>query len=117
MDEELFRHALLKLSRSGVILCKDCQQPAHIINQDDSAMTECRACQQRLPLSYIDLALLSGALLKYAVSDNYHETLPTLDISLDEARDIANDIVEWKEKINKQSLKSNLKVILGNRGK
>ena len=117
MDEMVTQHAIFKIMDSNIIPCS-CGSYRKIIQKKvpDTLITQCTKCDAEESFNIADLAIIGGALLKYAVAENYEPKLKAPNVSNEQVCQMIEDLEglnDWPEEFKRQTLRSKLKILKG----
>jgi len=117
IDEMVVQHAIFKILDSEIIPCS-CGSNRKVIQKKvpDTLVTQCTKCNAEEPFNIADLALIGGALMNYAVAENYEPKLKTPNVSNEQVCQIIEDLEglnDWPEEFKRQTLRSKLKILKG----
>ena len=117
MDEMVTQHAIFKIMDYNIIPCS-CGSNRKVIQKKDpdTLMTQCPKCNAEEPFNIADLAIIGGALLKYAVAKGNCLELKAPNVTSEQVCQIIEDLEglnDWPEEFKRQTLRSKLKILKG----
>ena len=117
MDEMVTQHAIFKIMDYNIIPCSCGSNRKVIQNKDpDTLMTQCPKCNAEEPFNIADLAIIGGALLKYAVAKGNCLELTAPNVTSEQVFKMIEDLEgldNWTEEYDGPSLHRKLKVLKG----
>ncbi len=110
-------HAIFKIFNQDIIPCL-CGAYRKIVQNKEPALleTQCPKCHSQEPFNIADLAILGGALLKFAIADGDSTELKTPKVTNEQVYQMIEDLQNhevWLKEIEGQTLRKKFKVIKG----
>ena len=116
IDQCVVQHAIFKILDSEIISCF-CGAYRRIVQKDTNTLvTQCTKCNAEEPFNIGDLALIGGALLNYAVSENYEPKIKAPNVTFEQICQMIEELEglnDWPEEYERQAIRSKLRVLKG----
>lgn len=117
MDEIITQNAIFKIMDNNIIPC-ECGGYRKIIQNKNTELleTECTNCRTIEPFNISDLAILGGALLKFALNEAGDNRIRTPNITFEQIYQMIEDIQNqesWTKEMEGQSFRQSLKILDG----
>ena len=113
IDEIITQHAIFKILDNHIIPCS-CGEYRKIVQRSapETLETQCAKCKSQEPFNISDLAILGGALLRFAFAEGNSTELKAPKVTNQQVFQMIEDIQNhegWTKEIENQTFRNSLK--------
>lgn len=117
IDEIITQHAIFKILDNDILPCS-CGGYRKIVQRKSPELleTQCWKCKSQEAFNISDLAIIGGALLKFAFAEVNSTELKPPEVSFQKIFQMIEDIQDhemWTKEIENQTFRNSLKILKG----